>query len=104
MSNNDGSTIDFVAGVCEMRIIRESEIEVMRKRPDLEQRKEERNVKKEERKSKKVSHIHLNTLLAKEHLSADDKDMKCGDVVWKVIVVCFIFCVCICNFVFYKTK
>ncbi|CAI9268600.1 unnamed protein product [Lactuca saligna] len=59
-----------------IRITRESEVEVMRKKLDLEQRKEERKVKKEERKSKKVYHMHLNTLLAKEHLSPEDEDVK----------------------------
>lgn len=48
----------------------------MRKRLELEQIKEERKVKKEEWKVKKVYLIFLNTLVEKEHLSSEEEDMK----------------------------
>ncbi|CAH1427080.1 unnamed protein product [Lactuca virosa] len=61
---------EIVAELRAIRVTRDNEVEVMRKRLDLEQ-------KKEERKTKKMHHMHLNTLLAKEHLSPKDEDMKC---------------------------
>ncbi|KAL4590419.1 hypothetical protein LXL04_003348 [Taraxacum kok-saghyz] len=60
---------DFVAELRAMRVTRDNEVEVMRKRLELEQ-------KREERKTKKMHHMQLNTLLAKEHLSPDDEDIK----------------------------
>lgn len=61
-----------------MRVTRDNEVEVMRKRLELEQRKKERKLKKEEWKNKKVFYMLLNTLLAKEHFSLADEDMKRG--------------------------
>ena len=66
-----------------MRITRESEIEVMNKRLEVDKKieerelkREERELKKEERKTKKMYLLHLNALLAKDHLSPEDEYMK----------------------------
>nr|KAJ0204614.1 hypothetical protein LSAT_V11C500254190 [Lactuca sativa] len=69
-SQSSLSPNEIVVELRAMRVTRDNEVEVMRKRLDLEQ-------KKEERKTKKMHHMHLNTLLAKEHLSPKDEDMKC---------------------------
>ncbi|KAL4590422.1 hypothetical protein LXL04_003351 [Taraxacum kok-saghyz] len=60
---------DFVAELHAMRVTRDNEVEVMRRRLDLEE-------KKEERKAKKMHHMQLNTLLAKQHLSLEEEDIK----------------------------
>ncbi|CAI9285198.1 unnamed protein product [Lactuca saligna] len=69
-SKSSLSPNEIVVELRAMRVTRDNEVEVMRKRLDLEQ-------KKEERKTMKMHHMHLNTLLAKEHLSPKDEDMKC---------------------------
>ncbi|GKC73918.1 putative nuclease HARBI1 [Tanacetum coccineum] len=75
-----------------MRITRKSEIEVMNKRLEInkkreereikkeerELKREEREIKKEERNTKKMYLSHLNALLAKDHVSPEEKDMKCN--------------------------
>ncbi|KAL4590427.1 hypothetical protein LXL04_003356 [Taraxacum kok-saghyz] len=60
---------DFVAELHAMRVTRDNEVQVMRRRLDLEE-------KKEERKAKKMHQMQLNTLLAKEHLSPEEDDIK----------------------------
>ncbi|GJZ06481.1 hypothetical protein Tco_0540274 [Tanacetum coccineum] len=84
------SSAEFVEELRAMRITRESEIEFMNKRLEVDKKREkreikreerelkreERELKKEERKTKKMYLLHLNALLAKDHLSPEDKDMK----------------------------
>ncbi|GKB97087.1 hypothetical protein Tco_0983224 [Tanacetum coccineum] len=81
---------EFVEELRAMRISRESEIEVMNKRLVVDNKREEREIKrekrelkreerelkKEERKTKKMYLSHLNALLAKDHVSPEEEDMK----------------------------
>ncbi|GKC20617.1 glutathione S-transferase T3-like protein [Tanacetum coccineum] len=81
---------EFVEELRAMRITRESEIEVMNKRLEVDKKREEREIKreerelkreerelkKEERKTKKMYLSHLNALLARDHLSLEEEDMK----------------------------
>ncbi|GKB84008.1 glutathione S-transferase T3-like protein [Tanacetum coccineum] len=81
---------EFVEELRAMRITRESEIEVMNKRLEVDKKREEREIKreerelkreerelkKEERKTKKMYLSHLNALLAKDHVSPEEEDMK----------------------------
>ncbi|GJR31109.1 hypothetical protein Tco_1107341 [Tanacetum coccineum] len=88
--NSGGSTIQRPIELRAMRITRESEIEVMNKRLEVDKKREEREIKreerelkreerelkKEERKTKKMYMLHMKALLAKDHLSPEDEDMK----------------------------
>ncbi|GJY61742.1 hypothetical protein Tco_0462399 [Tanacetum coccineum] len=81
---------EFVEELRAMRITRESEIRVMNKmleidkkreereikREEMKLKREERKLKKEESKTKKMYLLHLNALLAKNHLSPEEEDMK----------------------------
>nr|GEZ22892.1 hypothetical protein [Tanacetum cinerariifolium] len=80
---------EFVEELRAMRITRESEIEVMNKRLEVDKKREEMEIKREERslngkkesskkerKTKKVYLSHLNALLAKDHVSPEEEDMK----------------------------
>ncbi|GKB48908.1 glutathione S-transferase T3-like protein [Tanacetum coccineum] len=81
---------EFVEELYAIRITRESEIEVMNKRlevdkkreereikrEEMELKREEREIKKEERNTKKMYLSHLNALLAKDHVSPEEEDMK----------------------------
>lgn len=71
---------EIVEEIRALRLTRGDELEVMRKRLDLdkekEQKKEEREKKREEREVKKMQLVLLNTLLAKENLSPEDEETK----------------------------
>lgn len=69
VSQSSSSPNEIVAELRAMRVTRDNEVELMRKRLDLEQ-------KREERKNKKMYHMHLNALLMKDHLSPEDEDIK----------------------------
>ncbi|KAL7601244.1 hypothetical protein Lser_V15G23169 [Lactuca serriola] len=69
VSQSSSSPNEIVAELRAMRVTRDNEVELMRKRLELEQ-------KREERKNKKMYHMHLNALLMKDHLSPEDEDIK----------------------------
>ncbi|XP_042758580.1 lysine-specific demethylase JMJ29 [Lactuca sativa] len=82
-SLSSSSLNDLVAELRAIRVIRDREVEVMKKRVEVmekrlefKQKREERKLKKEERKTKNFYLMHLNTLFAKEHLSTEDEDIK----------------------------
>ncbi|KAD3641022.1 hypothetical protein E3N88_30245 [Mikania micrantha] len=64
---------EFFDEIRALRLTRDNEVEVMNKRVELELQKEQ---KKDERNLKKMQLLHLNTLLKKENLSADEENMK----------------------------
>nr|KAJ0205358.1 hypothetical protein LSAT_V11C500278470 [Lactuca sativa] len=68
------SLIEVVAEICVMRLSRDSEVEVMKKkRLGLDQQREQ---KTDERELIKMQSLHLNTLLQKEQLSPEEENMK----------------------------
>ncbi|CAH1427084.1 unnamed protein product [Lactuca virosa] len=69
VSQSSSSPNEIVAELRAMRVTRDNEVELMKKRLELEQ-------KREERKNKKMYHMHLNALLMKDHLSPEDEDIK----------------------------
>ncbi|KAL4590418.1 hypothetical protein LXL04_003347 [Taraxacum kok-saghyz] len=72
-SHSCSSLDDFVAELHAMRLTRDNEVEVMKKRLDFEQKKE---LKKDQWKSKKLYYMHLNTLFAKGNLLPEDEEIK----------------------------
>ncbi|XP_022040287.1 glutathione S-transferase T3-like [Helianthus annuus] len=74
--NSGGSTIQRPTGrdAAKKRVkVRDTENELFKRKLDLEQ---EKLRQKDERDTKKMQLLHLNTLLAKDHLAPQDEDMK----------------------------
>ncbi|CAH1427083.1 unnamed protein product [Lactuca virosa] len=72
-SQSCSSLDEFVAQLGAIRVTRDNEVELMKKRLDFEQK---RDLKKEEWNTKKMYHMHLNTLFAKNHLLPEDEHIK----------------------------
>lgn len=73
-------TNEVAAELRAMRLTREKEVEVMskleRERMEFARQKEERKREKEERKITMSNRNMLMTLMAKDHLSPEDEEMK----------------------------
>ncbi|CAH1427818.1 unnamed protein product [Lactuca virosa] len=67
------SSNEVVAELRAMRLSRDSEVEVMKKRLDLDQQREQ---KTDERELIKMHSLHLNTLLQKDQLLPEEENMK----------------------------
>ncbi|CAI9272377.1 unnamed protein product [Lactuca saligna] len=68
------SSYEVVAELRAMSLSRDSEVEAMKKRLELDQQMEQKTYEKE---LVKMQSLHLNTLLQKEHLSFEEENMKC---------------------------
>ncbi|CAH1433850.1 unnamed protein product [Lactuca virosa] len=64
---------EVVAELRALRLSRDSEVEVMKKRLDLDQ---QRDQKTDERELVKMQSLHMNTLLQNEHLSSEEENKK----------------------------
>nr|KAJ0206756.1 hypothetical protein LSAT_V11C500254050 [Lactuca sativa] len=68
---------EFVAQLRAIRVTRDREVELMGKKVEIMEKRLDLKLKREEMKAKKLHHMHLNTLLLKDHLSPEDEDIKC---------------------------
>ncbi|KAI3778280.1 hypothetical protein L2E82_07461 [Cichorium intybus] len=64
---------EIAAELRAMRLTRDTEVEVMKKKLDVDQQREQTIT---DRELMKMQLVHLNTLLQKEHLSAEEENMK----------------------------